>query len=728
MALLLHRKQVAKENNREALNHTALAVLMIWEKARIPTRLKHHVVAKLEGLFKEWEKLKKNKENKSKRSEGLRLKEGKWKESLDELFDIAHSNALDMIKIPEDRAFLLAQREPGRRGIMGNVDTTTARFEKKTGKKKETLKLRKLREAEERRYREEQVTLESSSAESEEESNLGDKEVGMQESAAREGDNEQSSSGVSGGTRNKRGRKNIIDEKLAVSLDMAKVSDRGAALVLTPTIQSLGLDPSDYNLNYSSIRRERMKCRQKIAEGLKADFTTDVPLTIHWDGKMLEDISGTDTVDRLPILVSGNRVLQLLAVAKLPSGTGAATASAVYDASMAWGICDKVKCMSFDTTASNTGPRNGACILLEQKMDKDMLWLACRHHMLEIVLESVVVLCLGSSQAPEILLFKRFKKAWSTIDRATYQTALSDEETERTVCDSRDSMIAFVDKQLKTFQPRDDYRELLQLTSTFLKDSPAEGVRFRAPAGLHRARWMAKAIYALKIWMFRGQIQLTKKEEVGIRDICLFTVLVYVKAWFTAQSSAAAPRHDLQLLKAIDEYKHHHAAISAAALKKFLGHLWYLSPELIALSFFDDNVSHETKRAMVRALDTPGEDHPQKRITVDPLLIQSKELEDFVSSATQNFFTITGIPSTFLCQLDVASWDENDEYKVAKSIVTGLKVTNDLAERGVALMDEYNKLHTNDEEQKQFLLLIVQKYRQQYHDRKKSTLAVELRN
>ena len=121
------------------------------------------------------------------------------------------------------------------------------------------MKLRKLREAEERRYREEQVTLELSSAETEGESNLGDKEVGMQESAAREGDNEQSSSGVSGGTRNKRGRKNIIDEKLAVSLDMAKVSDRGAALVLTPTIQSLGLDPSDYNLNYSSIRRERMK-------------------------------------------------------------------------------------------------------------------------------------------------------------------------------------------------------------------------------------------------------------------------------------------------------------------------------------------------------------------------------------------------------------------------------------------------------------------------------------
>ena len=40
----------------------------------------------------------------------------------------------------------------------------------------------------------------------------------------------------------------------------------------------------------------------------------------------------------------------------------------------------------------------------------------------------------------------------------------------------------------------------------------------------------------------------------------------------------------------------------------------------------------------------------------------------------------------------------------------------------VELMDEYNLLHTNDEEQKQFLLLTVKNYRQQYPDRNKSTL------
>ena len=47
----------------------------IWAKARIPTKLKIHVVEKIEGIFREWEKLKKNKENKAKRSDGLKEKE-----------------------------------------------------------------------------------------------------------------------------------------------------------------------------------------------------------------------------------------------------------------------------------------------------------------------------------------------------------------------------------------------------------------------------------------------------------------------------------------------------------------------------------------------------------------------------------------------------------------------------------------------------------------------------
>jgi len=210
----------------------------------------------------------------------------------------------------------------------------------------------------------------------------------------------------------KRGRKKLLDSNLAVSLDVAKLSVRKATVVLMNTIKRLGSDPLEYNVHTSSIRRQRILYRQEIAESVKNVFIPEVPLTIHWDGKIIEDISGHETVARLPILVSGKSVDQLLAIPKLISGTGKSIASTVYETTLSWGLGDKIKCMSFDTTAVNNGLRNGACVLLEQNMDKQMLWLACHHHIMEIMLEAVVVHSIGCSSSPDILLFKRFKKAW----------------------------------------------------------------------------------------------------------------------------------------------------------------------------------------------------------------------------------------------------------------------------------------------------------------------------
>jgi hypothetical protein len=298
-----------------------------------------------------------------------------------------------------------------------------------------------------------------------------------------------------------------------------------------------------------------MKQRQAIAENLQQEFKPTVPLTIHWDEKLLEDICSRHIVDRLPILVSGAGVDQLLGVPKLASGTEQASAAAVFEAAVAWNITDNVKCMCFDTISVNSGPRNGACILLEQKLDKHMLWFACRHHILEIVLQAVVLDCLGPSKGPEITIFNRFKNTWQFINRADFQTASSDERVFTAVSHVITDIIAFAEMQTLLYQPRDDYRELLDLTIIFLGGTPSKGISFRAPAGLHQARWMAKVIYALKIWMFRSQFKLTKRQEKALADICQFTVIIYVKAWFQASSAPSAPRIDLQLLKDIYSYR-----------------------------------------------------------------------------------------------------------------------------------------------------------------------------
>ena len=146
-----------------------------------------------------------------------------------------------------------------------------------------------------------------------------------------------------------------------------------------------------------------------------------------------------------------------------------------------------------------------------------------------------------------------------------------------------------------------------------------------------------------------------------------------------------------------------------------------MSEELVALAFFDESVSIEKKQKMVLSRNASGHKNPPKRARHESSVIQSKELENFVSVNTNHFFEITGLSSEFL-KSDPAEWAECESFMNAKAAVAQLSVVNDVAERGVALMEQYNKLHTNDEEQKQYLMLIVKEYRKKYPNRNKSIL------
>ena len=55
--------------------------------------------------------------------------------------------------------------------------------------------------------------------------------------------------------------------------------------------------------------------------------------------------------------------------------------------------------------------------------------------------------------------------------------------------------------------------------------------------------------------------------------------------------------------------------------------------------------------------------------------------------------------------------------------IGGLKVVNDIAERGVKLMEEFKDILTGDEEQRKMLLHCVEDTRKLYPDFRKATLA-----
>jgi hypothetical protein len=50
------------------------------------------------------------------------------------------------------------------------------------------------------------------------------------------------------------------------------------------------------------------------------------------------------------------------------------------------------------------------------------------------------------------------------------------------------------------------------------------------------------------MWLFHAQFKKTAAEERSIRDIAIFSVVVYLKAWITAPIAVDAPMNDFTLM------------------------------------------------------------------------------------------------------------------------------------------------------------------------------------
>jgi len=113
---------------------------------------------------------------------------------------------------------------------------------------------------------------------------------------------------------------------------------------------------------------------------------------------------------------------------------------------------------------------------------------------------------------------------------------------------------------------------------------------------------------------------------------------------------------------------------------------------------------------MVLALKSNnGSPEPSKRIQPfeNP---ETRGLHDFVTTTTARFFNILGLSEDFL-QTDPDGWPVDEKYRNSQTIAASVKVVNDLAERGVALIQEFNSSRTRNEEQKQYLLHVVEQHR-----------------
>ncbi|KAF0714990.1 Uncharacterized protein FWK35_00031556, partial [Aphis craccivora] len=202
---------------------------------------------------------------------------------------------------------------------------------------------------------------------------------------------------------------------------------------------------------------------------------------LHWDSKILPDITGKSKVYRLPVVVTALNMEQLLGVPEIKSGTGGEISSALYHTLQEWSLEDTIQAFVFDTTAIGV---------------------------------------------------------------------------------------------------------------------PPQGIHFRAPGAYHLARWMAKAIYCLKIFLFRTQFKLTQKQEKSLKRICCFIMKCYAEAWFSSTNAITAPMNDIYFLKTLNAYKMDDKEVAEKAISKIINHLWYLNEESAAFSIFDERINNETQMKM----------------------------------------------------------------------------------------------------------------------------------
>lgn len=450
---LLYELNVKKQYLSQSVENVIDRVIPFWVKARSPTLRKDKCKKKLIQLYQEYRNIQRivNKKNASKY-------EAAFTNSLHHLFEIDSSDALACMSV-EDRPYLLSEKEKARRENQNSqkkekkVDKQVlqeelpgegyadrrylASNELEAARKQMKKKKRTLREERQKQKAEayakrlsEKIILSGSSSQDSKPSSQGSVFESKLQSP-------------------KRKRLQILDEELSSTLDRTRTSNRNATFLIAKTAKSMGVDVKTLTVSEASVRRRRAELRKNSAQRIQKNFNPDVPLTIHVDGKLLPPLmGGKKKVDRLPILVTGHNIDQLLSVPALPSGKGIFIAEAICQTVREWNIEEQVKSICFDTTSSNTGVKSGSCVCTERILGKRLLYCACRHHVSELLLDAAVTSRIGKRNQPENPIFTNFRDKWEDINPSTYTTALDDPDILENVQPIKTELLNFCFEQL----------------------------------------------------------------------------------------------------------------------------------------------------------------------------------------------------------------------------------------------------------------------------------------
>lgn len=130
-------------------------------------------------------------------------------------------------------------------------------------------------------------------------------------------------------------------------------------------------------------------------------------------------------VERMAVVVTGVNVEKIITIAKTEDGCGITISDTVYEHVIDWRISDAIAAICTDTTATNTGQTNGSVILFQKKMNRNILYFACRHHFLELIIGAIFQLLFGESTGTSPSLFENFKRDWNEVNQSSFEVSIT---------------------------------------------------------------------------------------------------------------------------------------------------------------------------------------------------------------------------------------------------------------------------------------------------------------
>ena len=430
--------------------------------------------------------------------------------------------------------------------------------------------------------------------------------------------------------------KNIV-QLLAPTASRYDISSTALSSILLQTVAAGGGDISSLPLSRRQVERSTKASIADNATSIKEKFMTtarDKFLVCHFDGKQLAEMTmGVKSKkERLSVLVSSPDLEQpqILGALPLDGQTGDDIFHGVLSLLEEFGITDRVIAMSFDTTASNTGPDQGACARLEKHLERALLWLACRRHVMELHIKHVAKdvakeISGRAATGPKNTLFKRLQDSWSEllpmID-LTQLTKFDWKKVEGTALETQaESALQILGQFLKnkTFV-REDYKELCELAVLFLGGA-VPNFKFQYPGACHNARYMAQAIYMLKMNLLLDKITwLLDVERQEVKLMAEFISIFYVIWWLQGYLGVNAPMNDLKAMQQMRMYRQFNQLVSDTCMASWRRHTWYLTEELVVLCLADISCPFRDAVAAAIVQQDILDSFPPKKPKLPPVL------------------------------------------------------------------------------------------------------------